>query len=307
MNWKAAALRLVRAVSLSATIAAAILTQASSHAEAQVRNSYGGFDIVGSITDFKVNPYSSASGWKISSAHANGKFAYCFGQVWRNSTVVRLGFDAMQWQLAVPLNSRLGEWQGTMEVDGERRFASGVATPGWTIAWLGLRELDKLKRGSRAVLSPGRVDYDFSLAGVTAASLKVQECVERKGRWVFKMPSQQKKTSTPAPASAPVIANCETALSGSYGCSVVQMPPEPSYKMVFQVNGPNYDFINYLVKKVDEVRGEVWISQSGGRWEYMGYWEPISRGSDCIRPSANQSRPVQDALGQDAWMLCVRM
>ena len=309
MNWKFPPLRLGRSVTLSVATVAAFLTQIPSHAEAQAANQYGGFDIAGSANQFTENQYASTRGWTVNAAFANGQFAYCYGEISRDGTMVRLGFDNLQWQLAVPVHTGSGEWQGTMEVDGDRRSAMGNATLDWTIAWLGLRELEQLKQGTYAVLGLGRVDYDFSLAGVTATSSKVEECVNRRGQPIA---AQAQRGNTPTPrgntsnVGQSVSATCETVFTGVYGCSVTLMAPEPSYQQVVQITGPNFDFMNYLVKKLHDSLAEVWISDAGGSWEYKGYWEPTHQGSDCLQPAANQTRPVQDALGQDAWLLCMR-
>lgn len=163
------------------------------------QNDYGGYDIVGSVPSGKP-AYADVRGWRVFALQAGGKFAYCFAERDRgDGSIVRLGWDKLQWQLAVPVKSR-PDWEGTLQVDGAGSgqgyqnggdTISGTAKAGWTIAWLGEAELDGLTKGSEAVLGVGKSDYDFSLAGVTAAKLKVQECVERSGRVAAAAPPEE--------------------------------------------------------------------------------------------------------------------
>ncbi|NUB43124.1 hypothetical protein GEU84_001905 [Fertoebacter nigrum] len=150
-------------------------------------NGYGGYDIVAFPPAETF--YASARNWHVFSARGPVGFAYCFAEGVRDGAAYRLGWDGMQWQLAVPITSS-PDWQGTLQIDGAGSgqgylrggdYSSGTASGGWTIAWLGLAELDGLQKGSVAVLGPGRADFDFSLAGSTAAILKVEECVARQG------------------------------------------------------------------------------------------------------------------------------
>lgn len=168
--------------------AAAMAVPASSPAHAQ-QNDYGGFDIVGAAGAEEAF-YAETRGWNVFSSRVSGGFASCFAQI--NLTAgsdLRLGWDKMQWQLAVPLNMR-PDWEGTLQIDGKGSgqgygrggdHISGTSTPGWTIAWLGEAELDGMRKGNTAILSVGKFDIAFSLAGATAAILKVQECVDRAG------------------------------------------------------------------------------------------------------------------------------
>lgn len=151
------------------------------------QNSYGGHDIV--AFPGAEAYYAATRGWTVFSARSGTGFAYCFAEGLRDGAPYRLGWDGMQWQLAVPIVSR-PDWQGTLQIDGAgsgqgyRRGGdaiSGTTAGNWTIAWLGEAELDGLRKGSVAVLGPGRADFDVSLSGSTAAILKVQECVARAG------------------------------------------------------------------------------------------------------------------------------
>ncbi|QYK42765.1 MAG: hypothetical protein KF887_06585 [Paracoccaceae bacterium] len=166
---------------------AAIVVCAAVPAAAQ-NNVYGGYDIVALAGQETF--YGEARGWNVFAARAPSGPAYCFAEAVRSDGAAhRLGWDGMQWQLAVPVAST-PEWEGTLRVDGlgsgqgygrGSDHASGTAVGGWTIAWLGMAELDGLRQGREAILGLGRGDYDFMLSGSAAAILKVEECMAQPG------------------------------------------------------------------------------------------------------------------------------
>jgi len=172
-------LRIVAFTTLAAAAALPALAQT---------NDYGGYDIVSQPRNEIF--YGDTRGWRVFAARDGATFAYCFADTDQsNGSSHRLGWDGMQWQLAVPLRSQ-PDWEGTLQIDGAGSgqgygrggdFISGTAYGDWSIAWLGEAELDGIRRGNVAVLGVGKHDYDFSLSGATAATLKVQECVERSG------------------------------------------------------------------------------------------------------------------------------
>lgn len=153
------------------------------------QNDYGGYDI-GAFPQAE-HYYGETRGWRVFAADPNGTFGYCFAETDRgDGSSVRLGWDGLQWQLAAPLTSR-SDWEGTLQIDGAGSgqgymkggdYISGTSAGDWTIAWLGEAELDGIRKGNNAVLGVGKFDYDFSLSGATAASLKVKECVAQSGR-----------------------------------------------------------------------------------------------------------------------------
>lgn len=141
---------------------------------------YGGYNIVGK-GESKEYSYAIARGWKVYSALHKNRFAYCVGtHSFPGGGEVRLGYDNAQWQIALPVNSKKN-WEGFLGIDGEFRYASGTAAGNWTIAWLGLPDLNKLKSGNQAIFDYGRANYDFPLIGSAAAIAKVKECVQRAG------------------------------------------------------------------------------------------------------------------------------
>lgn len=172
------------------------------------QNGYGGYDIVGAPPQAEAF-YAETRGWQVYAAQFGRDFAYCVAEASRgDGSSVRLGWDGQQWQLAAPINAN-PDWEGTLQIDGAGSgqgyksggdYISGSARDGWAIAWLGMAELDGLKQGSSAVLGVGKFDFDFSLSGATAATLKVEECVNRSGRTNAVQPVAQ--ASGPAEAVA---------------------------------------------------------------------------------------------------------
>ena len=126
--------------------------------------------------------YGSVRGWEVLSGSERGRLRYCYAALDQNGDGddVRIGYSAGQWQIAVPVRAR-PDWYGQLEIDGRAIGASGTADHGWSFAWIGLPELDALRAGHTAILSVGKFDVDFSLSGVTAATLMVEECVQRRG------------------------------------------------------------------------------------------------------------------------------
>lgn len=141
---------------------------------------YGGFNIVGKGKS-KEYRYAISKKWKIYSALYKDQFAYCVGAFnFAGGGKVRLGYDNAQWQIALPVNNKKN-WEGFLQIDGTVRSASGTAAGNWTIVWLGLPDLDKIRRGNNAKLGYGRADYDYPLSGSASAIKKIKECVERAG------------------------------------------------------------------------------------------------------------------------------
>lgn len=286
----------------TATIAAFGLVAMAAHSAA-AQNVYGGYDIVDTPGAVEQD-YATVRGWTVTANYVGGHFAFC--SAWRNvgQSQVSIGFDNMQWQLAVPVTLRNKEWSGMLEVDGDQRPTGGSSTANNSIAWLGLSELDRLKRGNRAIVSVGKYDYDFNVAGVTASTLKVTECVQNAGQAPTRTTSTQAKTGRLQTARA----SCETVFGGDFGCTLTQHPKEGSYIEVVTVDSDTPSMERYLIKQIDDTQGEVWVAFSDQPqvWNYKGYWQTTSHDVNCIEPAPNQGLAVQEALGQDAWMLCIR-
>lgn len=286
-----------------ATCTFVVMTASGAIAE----NVYGGFDIVetpGAIDQ----DYANVRGWHVTANYVGGNFAFCSADKTIGSRFVSIGYDGMQWQLAVPIPHQRNDWSGVLEVDGSPRSASGTATNGYSIAWLGLGELDRLKRGNHANLGVGKFDYDFSLSGVTASTLKVSECVQRAGKVPTSRGGSAGGKTTQSGNLETARASCETVFNGRFGCTLTKHPKEGSYLDVITVESDNPNSERYLVKRISDSEGEVWVSYSDNpdAWNYKGYWQPTNYDRACIEPAPNQGLAVQDALGQDAWMLCIR-
>lgn len=156
-------------------------------------NDHGGYDIAGT-PEAEENDYASLRGWRISSARIAGNFAYCAGETDDRGAIWRLGWDGMQWQVAVVANSQ-PDWSGMLDVDGDSRSISGSAKEGWTLLWLGMPELDKIRNGNRMIVDVGRTSIEHPLRGTAALITKIEECVDRKG--------DGGRAAAPQPVAAP--------------------------------------------------------------------------------------------------------
>lgn len=143
-------------------------------------NDYNGYDIAGT-PQARENRYASVRGWEVAGATVAGNFAYCVGQFDEKGSVWRLGWDGMQWQVGLPVNAA-PDWNGYLDVDGDRRPISGSAKNGWTFLWLGMPELDKIRNGNAMNVDLGAVTVAHRLVGTAAVITKIEECVQRKGQ-----------------------------------------------------------------------------------------------------------------------------
>ncbi len=142
--------------------------------------------------------YASVRGWRVLSGAVNGRFVYCVAEHPDRSTPLRLGNSINgQWQLSIfqELAAVRKDWSGSIEVDDDTRYtnASGSASGKWTVAWLGLDELENIKRGRNMIFGVRKYDFEFSLAGTTAAVLKVEECLKNRGN------APRKRVAQPIP------------------------------------------------------------------------------------------------------------
>jgi len=122
--------------------------------------------------------YDTARKYTVFSGGDRSRVQYCVAERNFGGSVLRLGYDGGQWQLAVPYGDN-PNYDGTLEIDGRSFFTTGTAANGWTFVWLGLQELEAIRAGSKMILNIGRASLDFTLDGTTAAGLKVEECVQR--------------------------------------------------------------------------------------------------------------------------------
>ena len=257
-------------------ILAAVLLPAVAPPALAQQNAYGGHDIV--AYPAAETAYGEARGWRVGAARSGAGFAYCFAEApRRGGPAVRLGWDGMQWQLAAQVPAP-ADWQGSLQVDGAGAgrgyrsggdLVSGTAAGGWTIAWIGLPELDALRQGSQAVLGVGRGDVDFALSGSAAAILKVEECVQRGGQ-------APQAAARPAPA---------TGASGASRC------PDPR-SMVSRDSGGQASA--YFVNATDRALMIYWVDRSGNLVE-MGPL-PVNDGT-TLTTTIGHTFQVQDFQG----------
>ena len=278
-------------------------------------NDYGGYDITGALRGTEI-PYGQTRGWDVRAAYDNGRFAYCVAEYAQDGYDVLVGWDNLQWQIAVPIQSR-PDWEGELTIDG-RGYGnggganmSGTSANGWTIAWPGMSEIEGFTKGSNAMLSVGKFDYPFPLHGSAAAVLKVEECVQRGGRAAAAAPSP---VTPRAAVYAPVTGGAHTCsghLFPPYACRAEKFTPEQGYvdaTKIIDMDGTNP---NFFVKVINETRSEVWYSlpDAPEDWKYVGFWQPEMPGSTCLLPITDGSAPssaiVEANLGQDDWHFCV--
>ena len=143
-------------------------------------NDYNGYDIAG-ISQVTEGRYGAVLGWSVLAAAVAGNFAYCTGEFGERGSRWRLGWDGLQWQIALPVESKR-DWDGHLEVDGASRGISGSARSGWTFLWLGMPELDRVRDGKTMIVDIGRASIDRALVGTASVITKIEECVQRKGR-----------------------------------------------------------------------------------------------------------------------------
>ncbi|MYZ46474.1 hypothetical protein [Propylenella binzhouense] len=142
-------------------------------------NDYGGYDI-GGVPEAEETNYGTARGWRVVAATVAGNFAYCAGETDDRGTIWRMGWDGMQWQVAVAADVR-PDWNGYLDVDGDSRPISGSAGGGWALLWLGMQELDKIRNGNTMVVDTGGASIRHRLIGTAAVATKIEECVQRRG------------------------------------------------------------------------------------------------------------------------------
>ncbi len=281
-------------------------------AAAAQQNDYGGYNIVGSLEASERN-YGSARGWSVRSANDRGRFAYCVGAYNNNGLALRIGTDGKQWQLAVPGRSS-PEWEGKLNVDGDSRFAAGTAVGNWTIAWLRLDELDRLAKGKHAELSNSTAYYSFPLTGTAATITKIEECLERKGNLTSApLPPQTSAPSAPQsskPSSLPGLGElkCFSKATGPYLCRVTDLPPEPGYHRISQIEPVEAPKLQSFYIKYGDGTAEVWTARSGDQsWAYLGVWG-FGSANNCIAPVGYgaQTAEAQKNLDTRDWDICVQ-
>lgn len=162
------------------------------------QNVYGGYDIAGD-PEYEEIFYGNTRGWAVVEARDEyNRVVYCAAERPDGGTVWRLGTDGGQWQVAVVADAR-PDWEGNLIIDGQSTYASGTARAGWTIAWLGLQDLEALANGNQMILEVGRASIDHALTGTAAVITLIEECIQTSGGTAFQLDNGLAQTA-PAPS-----------------------------------------------------------------------------------------------------------
>ena len=255
--------------------------------------------------------YASVRGWTVTSLDERNGVHGC------RATIVQRGRSLMieryhgQWNLVVQ-SRQSGTFQGgTVTIDKAVTDAQFGLRNGYAIFGMSNSTLGQLKKGSAiSVKVNGDNPVSFSLRGSTAAIGKVTECDQRQGEVPQAATPQAPATSGPAIGET-ATANCSTVTEGNYPCVATNMKPETGYEGVIRVvpaagqKGKNAFFVKF---KPGVPLADVWFNTPGGTWQMLGGWDLRPAGQDgfCATPAANQTAAARNALGQDAWELCVQ-
>ena len=124
--------------------------------------------------------YGEARGWTIFAGAVDGENAYCVGENDVDGIKLRLGYDNVQWQVALPQRTE-NEHFSQFEVDGQSWGMTGTSDGEWVFGWIGLPELDAIRNGNLMMLDVGRATFDYTLVGTAATITKIEECVSNNG------------------------------------------------------------------------------------------------------------------------------
>jgi len=242
---------------------------------------YGGYSIIGN-GQMEV-PYGQTRGWDVRAAFSGRLFMYCVAVRNRDGRSVSIGVDrampgdSSQWQLAVPVKANK-DWQGRLEIDGQDPAGgagadvSGTTFTDWTIAWLNMGQVDALKNGRQAVLGVGKMDYDFSLDGVAAAILKVQECRGRLGvpPAAARQPVRQQAAASAPPPPPP------TDNSGGNSQVIFKLRANRDL-CVRNIGGGGEDAADIVLARCDQMQGNVFLFDAKG-----SAIRPEHRNDQCV-------------------------
>lgn len=167
---------------------------------------------------FHEEEYATVKGWTIYAAWVAPDFAYCSAETATRGYHLRIASDDQnQWVIGTDYTDQ--NTQGRMSIDSASdivAFESLSIGDGRVFTPLGDNGLDMLRQGNQLSIIIDNTNMSFSLSGSYAASLKVQECAQRKGvRPQTSQPTQKpsifnqssNKPTTQAPS------NCSRKLS----------------------------------------------------------------------------------------------
>jgi len=211
-----------------------------------------------------------------------------------------------EWNLIVR-SSQTGVFTGgVVAIDGYLVDSQFGLKNGYGIKTLTSPTLGRLKAGSQVnVRINGDRNQSFSLSGSTAAILKVEECAKNRGE---KPQASSTSTNMPPPQqSDQQKMTCRSVTDGDYSCTIKFLPSDPGYVETVQIFSNAGSTPTYFYKIRDGgQQADTWVSFDRGAWKYMGVWLLSDDGTQrCAEPAPNQSDKVQQALGQDAWQLCL--
>jgi len=228
------------------------------------------------------------------------------------------------WELIVPTDQTSRYEGGILSVDKiDFEVQFGIEN-GWATRELTDGEFEQMKAGDQLVVEiTGDPARTWSLAGFTAASLKVYECMTQGG-----IPPKKGTTpdvAMPSPANSPFlysppsnggapgseiespgIGDCKLGFSDWYRCLFTHFVPGKGEKSVVRIDDAFDEQPSlYLHVKSGSDIEVSYADDENGPWATLGVWEIYDKKGKCIRPKAGQSGMAKQNLGQDNWELCL--
>ncbi len=138
-------------------------------------DNFGVVNIVG--TEGAEDTAAGTSGdWSIVKGTIEGAAEYCYAEKTFDGTPVRVGWDDMQWQLAIA-HPVPADFYGNFDVDGHTSGMSWTPVGDWALAWLGLMELEPMKEGQTLTVDLDGKTFTLPLSGLAEATAKVETCL----------------------------------------------------------------------------------------------------------------------------------
>jgi hypothetical protein len=85
---------------------------------------YGGFDIVDTPGAVELD-YANVRGWLVTASYVCDALAFCSADKYVANTYMSIGYDGMQWRLAVPVPHQNMGWSGILELKHYRLMPVG--------------------------------------------------------------------------------------------------------------------------------------------------------------------------------------
>jgi hypothetical protein len=272
-----------------------------------------------------VTPYfNDVRGWRVDvvSEQPGRGFVGCRASRLIDADAVAIDRIEGDWRFIFPTGVSAVYEGGTMDYDKYSIDAQFDLREGWAVRFLEGQELALLKGAGLVGVSVNndpRGARGYSMAGSTAATLKVEECVRRGGQTASAAPSTPPAPPAPPPganASAmplifyqvPVgesqVGDCDMGFTEPYRCTFDGQPPQPGYSHSLLVQDAFGEAPSMTINVIDTAHAHVWASLDGGSWMYMGNWHPTDGGT-CAEPDATQTPDAEANIGQDYWKICI--